>query len=42
MRLAKRRQLSICSHNETLPVAAMRINNPDYSVLRDQELSTQA
>jgi hypothetical protein len=27
----KRRQLFICSHNETLSVAAMCVNNPDCS-----------
>jgi hypothetical protein len=26
----KRRQLLICPHNETLSIAAMRVNNPDW------------
>jgi hypothetical protein len=30
----KRSQLLIRSHNETLPIVAMRVNNPDCSPLR--------
>jgi hypothetical protein len=31
LQFQKRRQLFIRAHNETLPVAAMRVSNPDHS-----------
>jgi hypothetical protein len=34
----KRSQLFVCTHNETLSVAAMRVCNPDRSPVRNQSL----
>jgi hypothetical protein len=33
LKFDKRRQLFICSHNETLSVAAMRVSNEDCSTV---------
>jgi len=34
LQFQKRGQLLIRTHNETLSVVVMRVNNPDYSPLR--------